>query len=101
MGSNRVFNLKCSENSDFVTWKRKLGHSINTSLGKIKEIKLDRYKSDISSQFEYWRYLRVPEVLLEKEAEIGDLVLCQSKKKVSFGAPGVDRIGIIVKLNLD
>lgn len=82
-------------------WRKKLTHSINTSLGKLKEIKLDTYKNDISTQYEYWRFLRVQEHILEDEAEIGDLVLCQTKKKFTMGSPGIDKIGIIVKLNLD
>lgn len=101
MGSNRVFNLRCANLDEYSRWRKRLTHSINTSLGKLKEIKLDIYKNDISTQYEYWRFLRVQESILEEEAEIGDLVLCQTKKKFSMGNPGCDKVGIIVKLNLD
>lgn len=49
MGSNRVFNLRCANMEEFSKWRKKLTHAINTSLGKLKEIKLDAYKEDIST----------------------------------------------------
>ena len=101
MGSNRVFNLRCADKPTYDLWKLKIGHAINTSAGKIKEIKLEQYLGNISSQFEFWRYLRIPEEGFQKEVETGDLILCQTKKRFKMNASSIDRIGLIVKLNID
>jgi hypothetical protein len=65
-------------------------------------MKVDKYISDISTRFEFWRFLRIAEECFVEEAEVGDLVLCMTKKKLMLGN-GVqpDRIGIIIKLDSD
>lgn len=106
MGSNRVFNLRFQDEKSFKEWQRKLRHSINTSLGKIKELRLDNYKDDINAKFEFWRFLRMHEDNFAHQAEVGDLILFATKKKLKLGAhlgvaPQPDRVGIVIKLNTD
>lgn len=104
MGSNRVFNLRFSDEKSFKEWQRKLRYSISTSFGKIKELRIDNYKDDVDAKFEFWRFLRIHENNFNQEAEVGDLILFVTKKKLKLGAklgvaPQPDRIGIIIKLN--
>ena len=42
-GSKRVFNLKCENKTEYDEWVSKLKHSIKTSLGLQKELKMDFY----------------------------------------------------------
>jgi len=43
---------------------------------------MDKYKDDISSKFDFWRFLRIDEETFLHQAEVGDLLLCRSKKSV-------------------
>lgn len=60
---------------------------------------MDIYKKDMSKHFDFWRFHRVDEEGFQNVAEVGDLILCQSKKKFKLGTgPSVDRICMVVKL---
>lgn len=60
---------------------------------------MDIYKKDMSKHFDFWRFHRVDEAGFQNVAEVGDLILCQSKKKFVIGTgPSVDRICMVVKL---
>ena len=48
-GSNRVFNLKCDTFESFEIWQKKLKRSINTSVGKQRELSMEMYKNDVST----------------------------------------------------
>jgi len=48
----------------------------------LKELSLDKYKDDISNWFDFWRFLRIDEIGFKDQAEVGDLVLSRSKKKL-------------------
>ena len=59
MGSNRVFYLRFTDEKKFKDWQRKLKHSISTSLGTIKLLKIDNYLDNIGKKIEFWRFLRI------------------------------------------
>lgn len=80
MGSNRVFNLRCANDVDYNNWIKKLNHSINSSIGKQKKLTMELYKDDINGWFDFWRFLRINEKNFVQQAEIGDIILCQSKR---------------------
>ena len=102
MGSERIFNLKCSSQDNYMIWQKRLRHSIKSSLGKIKEIRLDKYRDDVSKHFDYWRFLRIDEQSFSEEAEIGDLILCQSKKKLVLGQnKEANKVAMVVKIHSD
>lgn len=61
MGSNRVFNLRCPNADVYEVWSRKLQYAVNSSLGKIKQLSMEKYKHDINSKFDFWRFLRLEE----------------------------------------
>lgn len=42
---------------------------------------MDIYKNDMSKYFDFWRFHRIDEEGFQNLAEVGDLILCQSKKK--------------------
>ena len=53
----------------------------------------------MSKHFDFWRFHRIDEEGFANVAEVGDLILCQSKKKFKLGTgPSVDRICMVVKL---
>lgn len=80
-------------------WQRRLRHSINSSIGKLKQLSLDKYKDDISNWFDFWRFLRIDEIGFLQQAEVGDIVLSSVKKKFQVGQkPTIDKVGMIVKL---
>jgi len=57
------------------------------------------YKDDISRYFDFWRFLRIDENMFKYQAEVGDLILCQSKKQFAIkGVRGVDKICLVIKL---
>ena len=58
---------------------------------------MDLYKEEINQYFDFWRYLRISEDAFKYQAEVGDLILCMSKK--SFGKGVVDKACIVVKLD--
>jgi hypothetical protein len=37
-GSKRVFNMRCTSQEQFQLWQRKLRYTINSSIGKLKEL---------------------------------------------------------------
>ena len=49
-------------------------------MGTLKKLSLDKYKDDISNKFDFWRFLRIDEEAFLLQAEVGDLILCRSKK---------------------
>jgi len=57
---------------------------------------MELYKEEINKYFDFWRYLRISEDGFKHQAEVGDLILCMSKK--SFGKGHVDKICIVIKL---
>lgn len=65
MGSTRVFNLKCSDQDSFEVWQKKLRHSINSSIGKLKGLTMSTYQDDISKYFDFWRFLRIDETIFK------------------------------------
>lgn len=79
-GSNRVFNLRCSKIDQYLAWIRRFHHTIGTSNGVIKELKISRYTNDVSKYFDFWRFLRIDEIGFKDIAEVGDIILCKSKK---------------------
>lgn len=60
---------------------------------------MEKYNDDIGTRFEFWRFLRIPEANFVEETEVGDLILCMTKKKLKLGGVQPDRIGILVKMN--
>jgi len=58
------------------------------------------YTNDISKYFDFWRFLRLSEESLKYTAESGDLLLCQTKKRLVMGggSGNVDKICLVVKL---
>lgn len=99
MGSNRVFNLRCANDIEYNIWIKKLNYSINSSLGKQKKLTMELYKDDINNWFDFWRFLRINEKNFVQQAEIGDLILCQSKRKIALTQePVFDKICLLVKL---
>ena len=54
--------------------------TIGTSNGVIKELKISRYTNDVSKYFDFWRFLRIDENGFKDIAEVGDIILCKSKK---------------------
>jgi len=96
-GSNRIFHLRCNTKDSYEIWKEKLQHSIGESAGKNKKLTMDMYKEEINQYFDFWRYLRISEDAFKFQAEVGDLILCISKK--SFGKGVVDKLCIVVKLD--
>ena len=101
-GCDRKFTLLCPDHASFMIWRQKLQHSIQNSAGKKKDLTLNRYINDISKIFEFWRFLRIPEGLMFEQAELGDIILCMSKKKgvALTGASNtyIDNICLIVRL---
>ena len=82
-------------------------HSIFSSNGFKKELSLDTYKEDVSKFFDFWRFLRISEDAFIKQAEVGDIILCQSKSKKIKGMMApigggssavVDKVCLVVKL---
>ena len=65
-------------------WKKRLNHSIDHSIGKKKNLAMNAYLSDISDIFEFWRFLRIPEPMMVEQAELGDIIICLSKKKFAI-----------------
>jgi len=55
---------------------------------------MDLYKEEINKYFDFWRYLRISEDAFKYNAEVGDLILCMSKK--SFGKGLVDKVCIVI-----
>ena len=45
----------------YVEWRRKLTHTIDRSIGKIKNLHMGLYKDDINRVFDFWRFLRISE----------------------------------------
>ena len=102
MGSKRVFNMRCSDQETFTIWQLKLRHSINSSIGKLKGLTLEQYQDDVSKFFEFWRFLRIDENMFKYQAEVGDLILCKSKKSILLkGSKGIDKICLVMKLQSD
>ena len=70
---------------------------------------MTKYKADVNKNIDFWRFLRIPEEILVEQAEVGDVILCQSKRKntlprasrVSQSNPLIDKIALIVKLQTD
>ena len=84
MGSKRVFNLRCQDPQAYDTWMVKLKHSIFSSNGFKKKLSMNMYIEDMSNYFDYWRFLRITEDAFIRQAEVGDLILCSTKKKVNI-----------------
>jgi hypothetical protein len=84
-GSKRVFNMRCTSQEQFQLWQRKLRYTINSSIGKLKELTIESYKDDISNKFDFWRFLRIDEKNFLLQAEVGDLLLCRNKKSMGLG----------------
>jgi hypothetical protein len=61
------------------------------------------YKDDVAQTFKFWRFLRMTEDVFLNSVETGDLLLCSNKKhmKKMTMEHYVDRVFIIVKLNID
>jgi len=81
-----------------------LKFSIDSSIGKTKQISIQSYKLDQDGQsFDYWRFLRILEDSFLEQAETGDLLLCANKKNFSIKnmkvPHHVDRVFVIFKLN--
>jgi len=95
--------LKALSEDDYVLWQARLKHSIDRSLGKVKETMIDEYQDDINQLFEFWRFLRIPEKYLVAQAEIGDLILCVAKKKFSLAnrVQAIEEICLLLKLDDD
>lgn len=99
-GCDRTFQLKCSDPTSFSKWKLKLNHSISKSMGKRKNLAMNSYLSDISDIFEFWRFLRIPEILMVEQAELGDIIICLSNKKFAIkdADKNIDSVCLIVFL---
>ncbi len=61
LGSDRKFILKCYKKGDFIQWKRKIEHAIDSSIGKKNNLAIKFYTDDISMLYNFWRFLRLPE----------------------------------------
>ena len=61
---------------------------------------MEIYKQDLAKNEEFWRSLRIDEYGLDKIAEVGDILLCQSVKKYGLknSDRSVDKICIFVRL---
>ena len=94
-GSNRVFNLRCANVVQYLDWIKRLTHAIVASNGVIKKLQLSDYKNDVSKYFDFWRFLRIDEDGFKDLAEVGDLILCKSKKSPK---QQVDQIGMVINL---
>lgn len=101
-GSERTFNLRCSNGEEFNEWKRKLNHSIEASIGKKRDIAMNMYKTNINQVFDFWRFLRIPEQLVLDQAELGDIILCLKKKKFTGSSTSevisaIESIALVVR----
>ena len=64
------------------------------------------YADDFNAYFDFWRFLRITEEALNYQADIGDLILCKSKRKTKKkqqrkNVSEVDKICIVLKLETD
>lgn len=104
-GSPRIFQLKCPDIKTFQGWIDHIKYSINTSIGRKKNISLLNYRfsAEVVSQFKFWRFLHILEDVFLDQVQTGDIVLCSNKKRFSLqqmGTPShIDRVYILLKLN--
>lgn len=60
---------------------------------------MDSYNKDIAKNDDFWRFIRIDEYVLDKMAELGDILLCQSLKKFKIGKDrSIDKICIFIRL---
>ncbi len=98
-----MFNLKAQSKDDFEMWKQKLSHSISHSMGSKKQLSMKDYEHDITKYFDFWRFLRLSEDAFKQVAEVGDIILCQTKKfqLKQSGSANADKICLVVKLTTE
>lgn len=81
LGIDRKFILKCYNEKEWNLWKERLDYAINTSIGKKKKLTFQTYENDISNLFDFWRFLRLPELSFMEIANTGDLLIGVYAKK--------------------
>ena len=55
---------------------------------------MEDYKEDINQHEEFWRHLRINEEGFLNQAESGDLIFCEDKKKVK-------KVYLLMKMQID
>jgi hypothetical protein len=110
-GSDRVFNLRATNQDSYETWKKKITHSVKSSNGVLKDLTIASYSEDFENSFKFWRFMRINEEAFHQQAETGDILVCSNKSTnipiiKSIGGNGAEyqdvvAVYVIIKLNVE